>query len=503
MLYDRLSMYRILTVVFLFSFAAQADITMPALFTDHMVIQRRLPVHIWGRASAGESISVFFHGNTNATTADSVGMWSLYLPPVEAGGPFDLTIKGGNTITLRDVVAGDVWVASGQSNMEFAVSEAVNANVELAAAQHPQIRLFHVKNKVSTYPLDDVVAPPWTPCSPDTVHDFSAVAYFFGRDLQQKIGVPIGLIESSWGGTPAEAWTSLHGLAADASLMPVFVEWARMSDDTVMHQRKREKQLSEWQQAVTHAKAEGKKPPGFPWEPNMEQSWMPAGLYNAMIAPLTPFPIRGAIWYQGESNASRERASLYARLFGTMIRDWRRAWGQGDFPFFFVQLANFKAGADSKWPELRDAQRQTLGLANTGMAVTTDIGNADDIHPKNKQDVGMRLALAARAIAYGESIEYSGPLFRQATPEASAIRIWFDHAGSGLTAKDAGLRGFEIAGAERKFVAAEARIDGATVLVSSPKLTAPAYVRYAWSDNPDGNLYNREGLPASPFRSDE
>jgi len=283
--------------------------------------------------------------------------------------------------------------------------------------------------------------------------------------------------------------------------MPVFAEWARMSDDTVVHQRRREKQLSEWQQAVTRAKADGKEPPEFPWEPNMEQSWTPAGLYNAMIAPLTRYPIRGAIWYQGESNASRDRAPLYARLFGTMIQDWRRAWGQGDFPFLFVQLANFKTGPDAKWPELRDAQRQTLGLANTGMAVATDIGNPDDIHPTNKQDVGLRLALAARAITYGEKVAYSGPLFRQATPEGSAMRIWFDHTGSGFTAKGGALRGFEIAGADGKFVAAEARIDGATVLVSSPSVTAPSHVRYAWSDNPDGNLYNREGLPASPFRS--
>jgi sialate O-acetylesterase len=387
--------------------------------------------------------------------------------------------------------------------MEFAVREVVNADKEIGAAHHPQIRLFHVKNKVAHYPLDDVAAEPWAPCTPESVHDFSAVAYFFGRDLQQKLGVPIGLIESSWGGTPAEAWTSLRGLATDASLMPVFVEWARMSDDTVVHQLKRERQLTQWRQAVASAKADRKEPPGFPWEPNMEQSWTPAGLYNAMIAPLTRYPIRGAIWYQGESNASRERAPLYARLFGTMIQDWRRAWGQGDFPFFFVELANFKTGPDAKWPELRDAQRQTLALANTGMAVTTDIGNPDDIHPKNKQDVGLRLALAARAIAYGEKIEYSGPMFRQATPESSAMRIWFDHTGSGLTAKSGALRDFEIAGADRKFVSAEARIDGATVLVSSPAVTAPAYVRYAWSDNPDGNLYNREGLPASPFRSGE
>jgi sialate O-acetylesterase len=222
-----------------------------------------------------------------------------------------------------------------------------------------------------------------------------------------------------------------------------------------------------------------------------------------MIAPLTRFPIRGAIWYQGESNASSERAPLYAHLFGTMIQDWRRAWGQGDFPFLFVQLANYKTGVNAKWPELRDAQRQTLALANTGMAVTADIGNPTDIHPKNKQDVGLRLALAARAIAYGEKIEYSGPLFRQATPEGNSMRVWFEHTGAGLAAKGGSLKGFELAGADRKFVSADAVIDGATVMVSSASIAAPVYVRYGWSDVPECNLYNAEGLPASPFRSRE
>jgi sialate O-acetylesterase len=493
----------VLAAAFVFACCVRADVTLPALLADHMVIQRDLPVHIWGRASSGESVTVAFRTALRTTTADSIGLWSVYLPPVEAGGPFDLTIKGNNSITLRDVLAGDVWVASGQSNMEFAVREGVNAKGELANASHPRIRLFHVNNKVASYPLADVDAKPWTICTPESIAEFSAVAYFFGRHLEEKLGVPIGLIESSWGGTPADAWTSLHGISEDASLMPVFAEWARMNDNAALHQLRREKQLSQWREATERAKAEGKEPPGFPWEPNIDNSWTPAGLFNAMIAPLTRYPIRGAIWYQGESNASRERASLYKRLFGAMIQDWRRAWGQGDFPFLFVQLANFKTGPDSRWPELRDAQRQTLALVNTGMAVTIDIGNPDDIHPKNKQDVGLRLALAARAISYGEKIEYSGPLYRLATPEGAAIRVWFDHTGPGLMAKGGALKGFEIAGANHKFVAAEARIDGSTVVVSSPSVTAPAYVGYGWSDNPDGNLYNAEGLPASPFRSQD
>jgi sialate O-acetylesterase len=480
---------RILAFLFLIAFGGRADVRLPAILAEHMVVQRGLPVHVWGSAAPGEAVTVSFRGGSRATAADSLGRWSVYLPPGEAGGPFDLTVKGNNTIALDDVLVGDVWIASGQSNMELQVQSAANAQAEIAAAKYPRIRLFQAEHKVADYPLDDIAAHGWAECSPETVAKFSAVAYYFGRHLQQRYNVPIGLIEADWGGTPAEAWTSLHALSADASLMPVFAEWARMNDDraTVLLERRKEER-------------EGA---ARTWHPNEGNSWMPAGLYNAMIAPLTPFPIRGAIWYQGESNASPERAPLYARLFQTMIRDWRRAWGEGDFPFLFVQIANFKTSPDSKWPEVRDAQRQTLALANTGMAVIIDIGDPDNIHPKDKQDVGLRLALAARAIAYGEKIEYSGPLFRQATPEGSGLRVWFDHAETGLKAKGGELRGFEVAGADGKFVPAAARIDGATVLVSSSAVTSPVYVRYGWADNPDCNLYNSADLPASPFRSGE
>ena len=482
--------------------AARADVALPALLGDHMVIQRGLPVHVWGNAAEGEFVSVEFRGATRSTTADAIGQWSVFLPPGEAGGPFDLTIKGNNTIRIEDVLVGEVWVGSGQSNMEFSLKEGMNSASELAGANHPRIRLFHVKNKVALYPLDDVAADPWTICTPESVRDFSAVAYFFGRHLQEKLGVPIGLIETSWGGTPAEAWTSQRALSADSSLMPVYAEWARMNDDSARHQLQRKKQMDEWRSAVARAKADGKEPPGFPWEPNIDSSWMPSGLYNAMIAPLTRLPIRGVIWYQGESNASRERAPLYAHLFGTMIQDWRHAWGQSGLPFLFVQLANFKTG-EARWPELREAQRQTLALANTAMAVTIDIGTTDDIHPKNKQDVGLRLALAARAVAYGEKIEYSGPMFQQATPEGHVLRVRFDHIGTGLMARGGNLVGFEISGADGKFVPADAKIEGDTVVVSHSSVAQPAHVRYAWKDDPRCNLYNVEGLPASPFGTRE
>jgi sialate O-acetylesterase len=484
------------------SLSATAAVRLPSVLGEHMVVQRGLPVHVWGLAEVGEAVSATFRGESRSATADDLGRWSIYLPPGEAGGPFEMTIQGSNTITLRDVLAGDVWVASGQSNMEFAVRGVDNASKEMAGAKYPKIRLFHVKNRSAEYPQEDADADAWVQCDPETVASFSAVAYFFGRDLNEKTGVPVGLISTSWGGTPVDAWTSLDAIGADASLMPVISEWAKMMDAQPAALLRWERQLKQWEQSVERAKAEGKPEPGRPWAPNQGQSWRPAGLYNAMIAPLTPFPIRGAIWYQGESNTSQERAPLYSHLFQTMIRDWRRAWGAGDFPFYFVQLANFKTGANSHWPELREAQRATLALANTGMAVTIDIGNPDDIHPKNKQDVGARLALWARATLYGENIEYSGPLFRQAARDGSALRVWFDHAG-GLTARGGALTGFEIAGADRKFVTANARIDGSTVVVSGAPVENPVYVRYGWSDNPACNLYNAAGLPASPFRSAE
>jgi sialate O-acetylesterase len=478
-----------------------ADVTLPVVLGEHMVVQRGLPVHIWGAADPHESVTVEFRGETRSATADDLGRWSVYLRPAEAGGPFELTIHGRNTIALKDVLVGDVWVASGQSNMELRVQSTANAKAEIAAANYPRIRLFQALHKVSDYPLDDIAAHGWALCSPETAANFSAVAYYFGRDIQQKLDVPLGLIEADWGGTPADAWTSLHALSADAALMPVFSEWSHMNDGraTVMLQRK--KLDREWERAAAQAKSEGRTPPDRPWQPNEDNSWMPAGLFNAMIAPLSRFPIRGVIWYQGESNTGAERAPLYARLFQTMIRDWRRAWGQGDFPFLFVQLANFETSPQSMWPEVRDAQRQTLELADTGMAVTIDIGLPKNIHPTNKQDVGLRLALWARAIAYGEKIEYSGPLYREATSEGGSLRVWFDHAG-GLKSRSQELKGFEVAGADRKFWPAQARIEGSTVVVSSPSVPSPAYVRYGWASNPECSLYNADDLPASPFRSE-
>ncbi len=495
----------VLTVLVAFTTPVRADVTLPALLADHMVVQRGLPVHVWGMAAPREAVTVAFRGETKSATTDDDGRWSVYLSPAEAGGPFQLTVKATNTIVVNDILVGDVWVASGQSNMEFPMAELVNAQTEIAAAQYPKIRIFMVKHKPADYPLENVESKGWSACTPETVADSSAVAYFFARHLQQKLGVPIGLVESFWGGTAAESWTSLRGLSADAALMPVFAARAKMvaAQSTVALQQQREER--EYQQAVEQAKAESKPMPAWHWHPDFA-AWAPAALFNGMIAPLTPFAIRGVIWYQGEANSGSDRAPLYARVFQTMIRDWRRAWGEEDFPFLFVQIANWNTSPEGLWPEVRNAQRQALALRNTGMAVTIDIGDPDNIHPKNKQDVGLRLALAARAIAFGEKIEWSGPLYRQVTQEEHALRVWFDHA-NGLMAKGAAptaeVTGFEVAGTDGKYSAAQAKIEGESVVVSSLDVPKPVSVRYGWAANPSCNLFNKEGLPASPFQAPE
>jgi sialate O-acetylesterase len=472
-----------------------AEVRVPAVLADHMVVQRDHPVHLWGWAAPGEVVNVTFRGETVSATSDTFGHWGVFMKPGAAGGPFDILIRGTNAIHLSDVLVGDVWFASGQSNMEFKVKDADNSPAEIAGANYPKIRLFQVEHTVSEYPLDDVTARNWVACTPQSIATFSAVAYYFARNIQQKENVPIGLIESDWGGTPAESWTSLAALSSDSSLMPVFAARARMAEGEIMNRLVVEQEEKE----RAAAKAEGRKLK-YAWHPPLN-SWEPSALYNAMVAPLTPFSIRGVIWYQGESNSVVDRAPSYERLFQTMIRDWRSRWNAPDLPFLFVQIANYTSTNLEDWPQIREAQTRALELHNTGMAVTIDIGDPDDVHPTNKQEVGRRLALAARAITYKEPLEYSGPLYRQVTREGNQLRVWFDHA-NGLNAKNGELTGWEIAGSDGKFYRASARIDGNTVLVSSPDLPSPAFVRYGWANSPVCNLYNGGGLPASPFRSE-
>ena len=490
----------------------QAQVSLPKIFSSHMVVQRDLPVHVWGLAASGEAVSATFRGETRQTKAGQLGRWSLYLKPGAAGGPFQLTVTGtpaatgteapaAQTITLDDVLVGDVWVASGQSNMEFAMRQAATAADDLPKAANDRIRLLIVKKQAIEYPRDDIdtdVWAGWAASTPETAKDFSAVAWYFAREIEQREHVPVGVIDSTWGGTVADSWTRTEALGEDAELAPVFVQWGKMAQKEENEQLR----LNDEQRQRAEAVAQGKPAPQFPWHPQLK-SWGPGMLWNGMIAPLTPFPIRGVIWYQGESNSALARAGLYKRVFSTMIEDWRHEWGVGDFPFLFVQISNFKSNDTENWAELREQQLKTLELTNTAMAVTIDIGNPDNVHPTDKVDVGLRLALAARALSYGEDISYSGPIFRQATPEGSSIRVWFDHHAKGLAPKGGVLTGFEVAGADGKFVPATATIDGNTVVAASDAVAEPVAVRYGWANSPLCNLFNGEGLPASPFTSVE
>lgn len=488
-----------------------AEVTLPKILSSHMVVQRDLPVHVWGTAAPGELVSVSFRGEIRTTYASAIGRWSVYLAPGAAGGPFQMKLLGQpmtaqdqpaspsdaapQAIVIDDVLVGDVWIASGQSNMVFQMKQAATAERDLPQASKPRIRLLVVKHRATDFPQEDVDTDGWAPSTPETAKDFSAAAWYFAREIEQREHVPVGVIESDWGATPAEAWTRMAALGEDAALAPVFTSWGRMAErqpDVPLRQKYRQRLIDE-------AKSQDKPAPVIPWVPPLE-TWSPGLIYNGMIAPLTPFPIRGAIWYQGESNTDLDRAPLYSRLFRTMIEDWRRQWRLGDFPFLFVQISNFKSSPAQDWPTLREQQLKTLALRNTAMVVTIDIGNPDDVHFTNKLDVGLRLALAARALSYGENVEYSGPVFRQATPEGAAIRAWFDHA-KGLTAKGGEVTGFEIAGADLKFSPATATIVGETVAATSPAVAEPFYVRYGWAGNPQCNLFNGEGLPASPFTS--
>jgi sialate O-acetylesterase len=481
-----------------------AEVKLPKVLSDHVVLQRDAPIHIWGWADPGEQVTVSLLSQKQNATGDDLGKWSVYLAPQPAGGPYNITVAGANTITISDVLIGDVWLASGQSNMEMPLKGFPNSAVlkngaeEIANSTQPQIRLLRVHTRISDYPLPDLKDPDeiWTLCTPDTAADFSAVAYFFGREIQQQEKVPVGLIDDTWGGTPVETWVSLDGLSSDSSLMPTFQEWSKMADTTadlpaIIAREKREDEAAKQANAPL---------PQHPWHPNPD-SWAPAFLYNGMVAPLIDFGIKGVIWYQGESNSRKALAPMYSRVFPALISDWRSKWREGNFPFLYVQISSFTSTEQEKWGIIRDAQRRTLSLTNTGMAVTLDVGQADNVHPPDKQTVGHRLALAARDVAYGEHIEDSGPLFRQAVTEGASMRVWFDHSEE-LTAKGGGLIGFEVAGSDHKFVPANAKIDGGEVVVTAPEIKSPSYVRFAWANFSTANLYNSAGLPASTFSSE-
>ena len=636
--------------------AAHATVRLPALVGSHMVLQRDRPVPVWGWAAPGEAVRLTFRGRTyRATPPDASGRWQATLPPTPAGGPYALTVQGQNTIELTDVLVGDVWLASGQSNMEFKVKDpnpngyqpTQHADQEIAAANWPRIRFFTVDQTVAYRPQAEVAGTGWQVCSPATVAGFSAVAYFFSRDLFEHYHVPLGVVVSSWGGTPAEAWVSAAGLRPlpefDARVAGFATKTTRLADDQRAYDARRAELLrnlrahdrgylpngTTWAAPAFDARAwptmtlpanweatpalanydgvvwfrkeidlpvamagqpltltlgkvddidstyvngvrvgstasynqlraypvlAGVLRPGpnvlavrvldtgggggivgepaqlalsgagqtlslaGPWQyqvglPAEDQpvvpvpggaSNAPTALYNAMIAPLQPFDFKGVIWYQGESNA--ERAAQYRTLFPALITDWRQHFG-ADLPFLFVQLASYQPArpqpTESAWAELREAQAQALRLPRTGMATAIDIGDPADVHPRNKQEVGRRLALAARRVAYGDTkLTASGPTYANMAVRDGAIHLNFNNVGAGLEAKGPALHGFAVAGADRVFHWATARLVGREVVVQSEAVKTPVAVRYDWADSPDGNLYNKENLPAGPFRTD-
>lgn len=626
---------------------ALADVSLPALFGNSMVLQRDKPIRIWGTATPGEKITITFKSQKVQLKAEKTGQWKTELAAEPAGGPFTLTVQGRNTIALEDVLIGEVWLLSGQSNMEWTVARSMNAQQEIANANDPLIRHYKVQNTVATSPQSQVPGSGWKPALPEHTGSFSAVGYYFARQLRKTLNVPVGLLNSSWGGTHVETWTSREALATSTDFAYLAAQQSQAMMDSAQAARRGryaalQQQLNEHldepnmerraQPAYNDAPWGTLQVPGF-WErqalPGLDgvvwlrysfglsaaqagaatlhlgkiddnettfvngkqvgatqgynkdrQYSLPAGLlqagtntlairiddtggegglysdaadiylqladgsrkplagawkyrvekvhtstgggamgpndfatllYNGMIHPLIPFTFRGALWYQGESNTGR--AFSYRKAFPLMIHDWRSRWGMGDFPFYFVQLATYFAGAGGnknagdEWAELREAQTLSLQVPNTGMAVTTDIGDPKDIHPTNKQEVGRRLALIALRDTYGQPETLaSGPVLTNVVPRNNALMLSFSNIGSGLMANDkyGYLYGFEVAGADRKYHWARAAIEGNQVRVTSDAVPNPVAVRYNWTDNAEaGNLFNKEGLPAGPFRTDE
>ncbi|HTJ79757.1 MAG TPA: sialate O-acetylesterase [Rariglobus sp.] len=560
----------------------QAEVRMPLIFGDHMVLQQGATIPVWGWASPGEKVTVSFSGQVATATGGADGKWRVDLQPVavDSNGQV-LSVSGTNKVTFQDVLVGDVWVASGQSNMEWGINGKKQYVADVDKATDSLLRLFFVPKTTSLTPLDDILpwpfsysgetmetaaaTPPddyrarWVLCTPDALRKinrqgFATAAYFFARDIRQSRGQPLGMIQSSWGGTRAEAWTSVTGLKKE----PVLAHYVQREEKAVAdfpelqktYPRRKadyeaalakwnvevgkpwDKAKDVWRKEAAADKAAGRQPAPEPMPASPRPSTIhppdndtntPGNLFNAMISPLIPFAIKGVIWYQGEFNSGGYNGGHeYATLFPRMITDWREHWGRGNFPFVFVQLPNFGAVVNTpsqspgSWVWIRDAQLKTLALPNTGMAITIDIGEPEVLHPPDKLDVGHRLARVARHVAYGENIVATGPIYQSMKVEGREVRLSFNNCGSGLTLGvspynptgkplpvPTELKGFGIAGADKKFVWAKAVIEGNTVVVSSDQVPAPVAVRYDWAESPEGNLYNKEGLPASPFRSDD
>jgi sialate O-acetylesterase len=487
--------------------ALLADVVPAPLFTDNAVLQRDKPIPVWGTADAGENVTVTLAGHTLATTAAPDGTWRVDLPALPANPtPATLTIAGNNTITLSNILVGEVWLASGQSNMEWSVNNTFDRAIDVpASANFPLIRHIKIRKTVAAAPASTVAIErdTWEVASPSTTGNFSAVGYYFAKDIHELTGVPVGIIGSNWGGTRAEAWTDSDALAA-APFAYIGEAWQQTLAEYPEKKAKHDADRAAWEQERDAAKAANqpfnKRAPNAPWGPGHQAT--PSGLYNAMIHPLVPYALRGAIWYQGESNAGQ--AARYADLFSAMITGWRARFNQGDFPFYWVQLANYANPEGTNWAFLREAQTKTLALPATGQAVIIDIGDRRDIHPRNKKDVGRRLARLTLAREYGfaQTIIDTGPVMEKAEREGAGFRVHFAKSPSALNAPLNELSGFELAGEDKVFKPAAAVIEKNTVLVTSAEVPEPVAVRYAWRDAPVAGLFNKEGLPAVPFRSD-
>ncbi len=453
-----------LVTILILSIPLSGQIRLPAVIGDNMVLQRNSEVAVWGWGDPGTVIMVSgsWNGDTVKTMISNQARWSVKLKTPSAGGPFTVSLKGSELVVLKNVMIGEVWVCSGQSNMEWSAdSKIINTEEEVKNANYPNIRLFHIKKLGSETTQDNCFAK-WEPCTPETMHSFSAIGYFFGRDLQQELNVPIGIIEAAWGGTPAEVWVRKELVDSDPLL-----------------------------------KSCSDKLGTFDWWPTK-----PGVVYNGMIAPVIPYRIAGAIWYQGESNADNPES--YGKLFRTLIGSWRQDFGN-EFPFYYVQIAPYTYGKETRAPLIREMQMQTMELPKTGMVVVSDlVDNVKDIHPKNKQDVGKRLAGWALAETYGiKGLEYRSPLFESMKAEKNKIRISFLNVSKSLKCSGTGITGFEIAGSDQVFRPAKAKIDGNSVIISSKEVKNPTAVRYQFSNDAIGNLFSTEGLPVAPFRTDD
>jgi sialate O-acetylesterase len=480
---------------------SRANVTLPALLTDNLVLQQKTTVSLWGWAAPGESVTISANWQkaTQQATADAQGSWLVRVPTIQAGGPYTITIQGQNALVISNVLLGEVWLCSGQSNMNFPLAKGranwmtgeVHADSVLPTAQYPALRLFTVAQRVADAPERDVQGS-WVVCTPQTAASFSAVAYFFGQEIQRKTGFPVGLIHSSWGGTPAESWTRREVLEQDPELRPILARYAAGLGQRPAY----ETALAAWKAEKAANPASTSPKPTEPLGATSNKS--PAKLYNGMIRGLEPYTLRGVIWYQGESNA--ERAYQYRRLFPALISSWRTDWQQPDLPFYFVQIAPNR----SQNAEIREAQLLTLqAVPHTGMAVTTDVGDSLDIHPRNKLVVGRRLARWALHNEYGErKLPTSGPLYKGLAVRGGKAEVTFDHA-AGLVSRGGPVRELTIAGADKVFYPAQARVAGRHLLVWSAQVPQPVAVRFGWSKSPMPNLFNGAGLPASPFRTDD